>query len=118
MVVETDDKEERTEEDGETPSIDSALIGWLGAMHAEMRAMRVEFREELQATRAEMRDEIREVSGRVSRLEERVTRIEAGIEAERARKNRAIMWLGIAVATLAALATAAGVIIGVISLLN
>ena len=52
------------------------------------------------------------------RTEARVARIEGGIEAERAGKNRAIMWLGIGVTVLAALATAAGVTVGVIGLLN
>ena len=103
MVAETDDKEERTEETGETPSSDSALIAWIGAIHAELRAMRAE---------------IREVSGRVGRLEERVAHIEGGIEAERDRKNLVIMWLGIGVGILAALATVAGVTVGVIGLLN
>ena len=146
MVAETDDKEERTEESeetGETLSADTALIGWLGAIHAELRASRVEFREGLQAARAEFREGLREtrreLSDRIDRVDERVggvdervgrtnervggvearvARIEGGIEAERAGKNRTIMWLGIGVAVLAALATAAGVTVGVIGLLN
>ena len=132
MVAETDDKEERTEESeetGETLSADTALIGWLGAIHSEIRAMRVEFREEIQAARAEFREELRETRSELSeridrveergiRTEERVARIEGGIEAERDRKNRIIMWLGIGVGILAALATVAGVTVGVIGLLN
>ena len=39
MVAETDDREERTEEPGELPPTDSALIAWLGAIHAELRAI-------------------------------------------------------------------------------
>ncbi len=100
MVAETDDKEERTGEPGETPSADSALIGWLGAIHAEIRAARaesredlqaarVEFREGLQAARAESREESqamraefreeqretrRELSERIDRVEQRVAR--------------------------------------------
>ena len=102
MVVETDDKEkeERTDETEKTPSGDGALIGWLGAIHAEIRAMRVE---------------MRELSARTGRLEERVTRIEAGIEAERGRKNRLLTWLGISVAVLFGIG---GVVVGVIGLLN
>ena len=96
MVVETDDKEERTGETEETPTDNSALIGWLGAIHAEMRAMRVE---------------MRELSARTGRLEERVTRIEA----ERGRKNRLLTWLGIGVAVLFGIG---GVVVGVIGLLN
>ena len=96
MVAETDDKEERTEETeepGETPSADSALIAWIGAIHSE----------------------IREVARRVGRLEERVARIEGGIESERDRKNRAIVWLSIGVGALVGLG---GILVGVIGLLN
>ena len=103
MVVETDDREERTAETESAPSADSALIGWLGAMHAEMRAMRVD---------------MRALSERVGRLEERVTRVEAGIEAERERKNRLIMWLGIGVGAVGALVGIGGVIVTVMGLLN
>ena len=136
MVVETDDKEERTGETPETPMADSALIGWLGAIHAEILAQRVEMREMREETRAEIREvrvemremraetraeiresreETRELSSRTGRLEERVTRIEAGIEAERGQKNRLIMWLGIGIG---ALIGAGGVVVGVIGLLN
>ena len=158
MVVETDDKEERTGETEETPIADSALIGWLGAIHAEIRAQRVEMREMREETRAEIREarsemreyreetrvemremreetraeirearvemresreetraEIRELSSRTGRLEERVTRIETGIETERGQKNRLIMWLGIGIG---ALIGAGGVAVGVIGLLN
>ena len=140
MVVETDDKEERTGETPETPIADSALIGWLGAIHAEILAQRVEMREMREETRAEIREvrvemremraetraeiresreetraEIGELSSRTGRLEERVTRIEAGIEAERGQKNRLIMWLGIGIG---ALIGAGGVVVGVIGLLN
>ena len=100
MVAETDDKEERTEETGETLSTDSALIAWIGAIHSELRAMRAE---------------IREVSGRVGRLEERVARIEGGIETERERRSRAIVWLSIGVGALVGLG---GILVGVIGLLN
>ena len=176
MVVETDDKEERTGETAETPMTDSALIGWLGAIHAEILAQRAEMREMREETRAEIRearaemresreetrvemremraetraeirearsemremrdetraeirearvemresreetrDEIRELSSRTGRVEERVTRIEAGIEAERGQKNRLIMWLGIGIG---ALIGAGGVAVGIIGLLN
>ena len=166
MVVETDDKEERTGETPETPMVaDSALIGWLGAIHAEILAQRVEMREMREETRAEIREtrvemremreetraeirearvemremreetraeirearvemresreetraEIRELSSRTGRMEQRVTRIEAGIEAERGQKNRLIMWLGIGIG---ALIGAGGVVVGVIGLLN
>ena len=140
MAVETDDKEERTGETPETPMADSALIGWLGAIHAEILAQRVEMREMREETRAEIREvrvemremraetraeiresreetraEIGELSSRTGRLEERVTRIEAGIEAERGQKNRLIMWLGIGIG---ALIGAGGVVVGVIGLLN
>ena len=133
MVAETDDREERTEEPGETPSNDSAIIGWLGAIHAETRAARVEFREGLQAARAESREDMREnrreISERIdrveqrvarreerdSRVEERVARIEGGIEAERDRKNKTIARLSIIIGTLVGLA---GVAVAVISWLN
>ena len=132
MVVETDDKEERTDETSETPMTDSALIGWLGAIHAEILAQRVEMREMREETRAEIREvrvemresreetraeirearvEMRELSSRTGRLEERVARIEAGIEAERGQKNRLIMWLGIGIGALIG-------VVGVIGLLN
>ena len=96
MVVETDDKEERTGETEETPSDNSALIGWLGAIHAEIRALS---------------GRIERLEGRVGHLEQRVTRIET----ERERKNRLIMWLGIGIG---ALIGAGGVVVGVIGLLN
>ena len=96
MTAETDDAAERSPETNKTPSGDSALIAWLSVIHSE----------------------IRDLSGRVGRLEERVARIEGGMETERAGKNRAIMWLGIGVAALGALAGVAGVVLGVISLLN
>ena len=122
MVVEMDDKEEQTDETAETPSDYGALIGWLGAMHSEIRAqrgemreMRSEFREEMREMRVEIRGEIRGLSERTGRLEERVTRIEADIEAERRRKNRWIMWLGVGAAVLFGVG---GTIIGVIGLLN
>ena len=186
MVVETDDREERTDETESAPSVDSALIGWLSAIHSEVRAQRVEMREYREETRVEMREyreetraeiresreetraeiresreetraEIREsreearaemresrrelveriesvghrigrVDDRVGRVEERVghleqsmARIEAGIEAERERKNRLIMWLGIglgAVGTVGALVGAGGVVVAVMGLLN
>ena len=114
MVVETDDKEEQADETAETPSGDGALIGWIGAIHAEIRAQRVEMRE----MRSEIRGEIRDLSVRTGRLEERVTRIEADIAAERERKNRLIMWLGIGVGIVGALVGVGGVIVGVIALLN
>ena len=179
MVVETDDREERTNETESAPSVDSALIGWLSAIHSEVRAQRVEMREYREETRAEIREhreetraeireyreetraEIREsreetraemresreetraemresrrellerigrVEDRVGRVEERVghleqsmARIEAGIEAERERKNRLIMWLGIglgAVVAVGALVGASGVVVAVMGLLN
>ena len=93
MVVETEDREELTAETIEAPSSNGALVGWLSAIHSEMR----------------------EMSARAGRTEERVTRIEAGIEAERNRKNRLITWLGIGVAVLFGIG---GTIIGVIGLLN
>ena len=105
MVVETDDKEkeERTDETEKTPSGDGALIGWLGAIHAEIRALS---------------GRIGHLEDRVGRLEQRVTRIEASIEAERERKNRLIMWLGIGIGALGALIGAGGVVVGVTGLLN
>ena len=153
MVVETDDREERTDEIESAPSVDSALIGWLSAIHSEVRAQRVEMREYREETRVEMREyreetraEMREsrrelleriesvghrigrVEDRVGRVEERVghleqsmARIEAGIEAERERKNRLIMWLGIglgAVVAVGALVGAGGVVVAVMGLLN
>ena len=117
MAAQTDDRDERTEETEETsktPSADSALIAWLGAIHAEVQANRAE----VQATRAELREEIRDLSGRVSCVEERLAHLEGGVESERAGKNRALIWLGIGVAVFAALATVSGVAVGVISLLN
>ncbi len=133
MVAETDDRDERTDEPSETPPADSALIGWLGAIHAEIRAARAESREDLQAARVEFREEQREtrreLSERIDRVDERVggvdervggvdrrvARIEGGVESERDKKNKTIMWLGIGVG---ALLTAAGVAVGVASLLN
>ena len=115
MATETDDREEQTDETTEAPSDDGALIGWIGAIHSEMRAMRVEIREEMREMRGEIRGEIRDLSARTGRLEERVTRIEADIAAERERKNRWIMWLGIGAAVLFGVG---GMIIGVIGLLN
>ena len=115
MVAETDDRDERTEEPGELPPTDSALIAWMGAMHSELRAMRVEFREEQRETRRELSERIDRVDERVGGVDRRVARIEGGVEAERDKKNKTIMWLGIGVG---ALLTAAGVAVGVISLLN
>ena len=133
MVVETEDREELTAETIEMPSDSAALMGWLSAIHFEMRSMRGEMREmrdelrgEMRETRDELRGEIRETRrellGRIERLEERagrteerVTRIEAGIAAERERKNRLIMWLGIGIG---ALIGAGGVAVGIIGLLN
>ena len=107
MVVETDDREERTDETESAPSADSALIGWLGAIQSEIReAMR------------ELSDGIERLEQRVGRLEERVTRIEACINAERERKNRLIMWLGIGVGAAGALVGIGGVIVTVMGLLN
>ena len=118
MVVETDDREERVAETAETPTGDSALIGWLSAIHSEVRAQRVEMRE----IRRELVERIESVGHRVGRLEERVgrleermARVEAGLEAERERKNRLIMWVGIGIG---ALVGAGGVAVGVIGLLN
>ena len=122
MVAETDDREGRTEEPGETPPTDNALIAWMGAMHSELRAMRVEFREEQRETRRDLSERIDRVDARVGGVDarvggvdRRVARIEGGVEAERDKKNKTIMWLGIGVG---ALLTAAGVAVGVISLLN
>ena len=115
MVVETDDREERTDETAETPSDDGALIGWLGAIHSEVREYRQETRAEMRETRREVVDRIERLEHRVGRVDERVTRIEAGIDAERVRKNRLIMWLGIGIG---ALIGAGGVAVGVIGLLN
>ena len=103
MVVETDDKEERTDETEETPSGDGALIGWLGAIHAEIRALS---------------GSVERLADLVGHLEQRVTRIEAGIEAERERKNSLIVWLGIGIGALGALIGAGGVVVGVTGLLN
>ena len=103
MVVETDDREERTAETESAPSADSALIGWLGAIHSEIRALS---------------GRIERLEDRVGRLEQRVTRVEAGIEAERERKNRLIMWLGIGVGAVGALVGIGGVIVTVMGLLN
>ena len=115
MVIETDDREEQTTETIETPSDDGALIGWLGAIHSEIRESREETRVEIRETRRELVERIERLENRVGRVEERVTRIEAGIEAERERKNRLIMWLGIGIG---ALVGAGGVAVGVIGLLN
>ena len=103
MVVETDDREERTAETESAPSADSALIGWLGAIHSEIRALS---------------GRIERLEDRVGRLEQRVTRVEAGIEAERERKNRLIMWLGIGVGAVGALVGIGGVVVTVMGLLN
>ena len=103
MVVETDDREERTAETESAPSADSALIGWLGAIHSEIRALS---------------GRIERLEDRVGRMEQRVTRVEAGIEAERERKNRLIMWLGIGVGAVGALVGIGGVIVTVMGLLN
>ena len=108
MVAETDDREERTEEPGEALSSDSALIGWLGAIHSEMRETRRELSERID--RVERRSEERD-----NRLEERMARIEGGMEAERERKNRAIARLSIVVGALIGIG---GIIVGVIGLLN
>ena len=131
MVVETEDREELTAETIEALSGNGALMGWLSAIYFEMRSMRGEMREtrdelrgEMRETRDMLRGEIRETRrellGRIERLEhraeraeERVTRIEAGIAAERERKNRLIMWLGIGIG---ALIGAGGAAVGVIGL--
>ena len=121
MVVETDDREERTDEIESAPSVDSALIGWLSAIHSEVRAQRVEMRE----IRRELVERIESVGHRVGRLEDRVgaleermARVEAGLEAERERKNRLIMWLGIGIGVVGALVGAGGVVVAVMGLLN
>ena len=125
MVVETDDKEERTAETAETPTGDSALIGWLGAIHSEVREYRQEMRAEMRETRRELLERIESVGHRVGRLEDRVgaleermARVEAGLEAERERKNRLIMWLGIGIGAVGALVGAGGVVGAVMGLLN
>ena len=135
MVVETDDREERIAETAETPTGDSALIGWLGAIHSEVREYRQETRAEMRETRRELVERIKIVGHRVERvedrlgrveervghLEERMVRVEAGIEAERERKNRLIMWLGIglgAIGAVGALVGAGGVVVAVMGLLN
>ena len=133
MVVETEDREELTAETIEAPSDNAALMGWLSAMHFEMRSMRDVLREtrdelrgEMRETRDVLRGEIRETRrellGRIERLEhraeraeERVTRIEAGIAAERERKNRLIMWLGIGIGALIGAGGAAVVVIGLLN---
>ena len=51
-------------------------------------------------------------------MEECVTRIEAGIEAERNKKNRLIMWVGIGIGAVGALAGAGGVAVAVMGLFN
>ena len=139
MVVETDDREERTDETESAPSVDSALIGWLSAIHSEVRAQRVEMREYREETRAEIRETRRELleriesvghrvervedrlgrlEDRVGALEQRMTRVEAGIDSERERKNRLIMWLGIGIGAVGALVGAGGVVVAVMGLLN
>ena len=116
MVVETDDRDERTDESEEKPPVSNTLIGWLaGAVYAEIRASRVELRE----TRRELSERIDRVEQRSeerdNRLEERVARIEGGIEAEREKKNRSIARLSIILGVLIGLA---GLAVGVASLLN
>ena len=101
MVVETDDREERTDKTESAPSADSALIGWLGAIHSEIRALS---------------GCIERLDDRVGRLEQRVTRIEAGLETE--RENRLIMWVGIGIGAVGALAGAGGVVVAVMGMLN
>ena len=125
MVVETDDREERTDETAETPTGDSALIGWLGAIHSEVREYRQEMRAEMRETRRELVERIESVGHRVGRLEDRVgaleermARVEAGLEAERERKNRLIMWVGIGIGAVGALVGAGGVVVAVMGLLN
>ena len=132
MVVETDDREERTDETESAPSVDSALIGWLGAIHSEVREYRQEMRAEMRETRRELLERIESVGHRIGRVEDRIerledrvgaleqsmTRIEAGIEAERERKNRLIMWLGIGIGAVGALVGAGGVVVAVMGLLN
>ena len=107
MVVEADDREERTDETESAPSEDSALIAWLGAIPSEIRE-----------SRRELSGRIERLEHRVGRLDERMTRIEAGIESERNKKNRLIMWLGIGVGAAGALAGAGGVVVAVMGLLN
>ena len=107
MVVETDDREELTDETESAPSADSALIAWLGAIHSEIRE-----------SRRELSGRIERLEHRVGRLEERMTRVEAGIESERERKNRLIMWVGIGIGAVGALAGAGGVAVAVMGLLN
>ena len=125
MVVETDDREERIAETAETPTGDSALIGWLGAIHSEVREYRQEMRAEMRETRRELVERIESVGHRVGRLEDRVgaleermARVEAGLEAERERKNRLIMWVGIGIGAVGALVGAGGVVVAVMGLLN
>ena len=125
MVVETDDREERTDETESAPSVDSALIGWLGAIHSEVREYRQEMRAEMRETRRELVQRIESVGHRVGRLEDRVgaleermARVEAGLEAERERKNRLIMWVGIGIGAVGALVGAGGVVVAVMGLLN
>ena len=132
MVVETDDREERIAETAETPTGDSALIGWLGAIHSEVREYRQEMRAEMRETRRELVERIEIVGHRVERvedrlgrveervgaLEERMARVEAGLEAERERKNRLIMWVGIGIGAVGALVGAGGVVVAVMGLLN
>ena len=152
MVAETDGGEERTNESKEKPPANNTLIGWLGAIHAELRAMRVEMRYEFQATRAEFRQERqarrtelreesqtmrvefreetretrREISSRADRVEQRgegrdgsvdesVACVKGGVDAERKRKNRVIIWLGIGVVLLF---DVCGLILGIINLLT
>ena len=93
MVVETDDREERTDETESAPSVDSALIGWLSAIHSEVRAQRVEMREYREETRVEMREyreetraEIRE-SREETRAEIRESREEARAEMRESRRE-------------------------------
>ena len=93
MVVETDDKEERTDETESAPSVDSALIGWLSAIHSEVRAQRVEMREYREETRVEMREyreetraEIRE-SREETRAEIRESREETRAEIRESREE-------------------------------
>ena len=98
---------ERTAETESAPSADSALIGWLGAIHSEIRE-----------SRRELSGHIERLEHRVGRLDERMTRIEAGIESERERKNRLIMRVGIGIGAVGALVGAGGVAVAVMGLLN
>ena len=107
MVVETNDKEERTDETESAPSADRALIGWLGAIQSEIR-------ESLR----ELSEGMERLEHCVGRMEECVTRIEAGIESDRERKNRLIMWVGIGIGAVGALAGAGGVAVVVMGLFN